>query len=69
MTKIGVPFPLRLLRSNSASADDEIKYLWTRSLFGKALADYLAGEFGWQIPGECQNNDTSQKVDRDLQQR
>jgi len=66
MTRIGVPFPLHLLRSNSASADDEIKYRWTRSLFGKALADYLASEFGWQIPSDCQDNDSSHERDHDL---
>jgi hypothetical protein len=68
MMRTGVPFPLHLLRSNSASANDEIMYAWTRSLFGKALADYLAGEFGWQISG-CQNFDSSHERDHDPNER
>jgi hypothetical protein len=67
ITRIGVPFPLHLLRSNSASADDEIKYRWTRSLFGKALADYLASEFDWQAPSDCQNLATSHERDHNQQ--
>lgn len=40
-----------LLSSNSASAVDESKYICIRLYFGKAFADYLAGEFEWQVSG------------------
>lgn len=45
----GVPSSAHLFSINSASSDDEIKYAWTRQRFGKPLADYLAGQFNWQI--------------------
>jgi hypothetical protein len=49
MARTGVPSSAHLLSINSASSDDEIKFAWTKRVFGKPVADYLAGQFNWQI--------------------